>query len=665
VEEPYRLTPQMAKRIAILGIVAAVLFAVVGFRLWALQVISGDEHLEIARNNVVRTIRVEAPRGQIVDRHGAVLVGNTAGTIVRLWPGRVADGQLDDVVGRLSEVLDLKRGALMKKAKVLANDPLTPLTVKTAVRDDKVAYLSEHAADFPGVEIGTTQLRQYPQGQLAGHLLGFVAEISQEQLDERNPNVYEPGDRIGQAGVERAFDTYLRGEPGSKELRLDADARLLGDPIWGTLPKPGKTIRLTIDAGLQRAAEDALRRGINRAQANGEWASWGGAVIAMDSFTGEIRAMASFPEVDPRLFVGTVDQDKLDNLGEEIRNVPSINRATTGLYPPGSTFKPVTALAAMAERNAVGTRPLLEPDDPIPCTNYFTKDGKRFKNWNTKLPANGITMELPFALAASCDTYFYQLGVLFYALPLERGSPLQYWAGKYGFGEPTGLDIGGESAGLLPDPEYLKRAFRDSPDPAATIWKSGDSIQLAIGQSYLLVTPLQMTRFYAMVANGGKLVTPHAVMQVEEPTTDPATPTVLRRFGGVPPRAVDIDEASLEAVRDGLWFATHDEDYGTSYSTFGQFAVPVSGKTGTAEKYVRLPVGYLGSERVDGRLRDQAWWCGYGPIGKYDYAPLTVCVIVENAGKGGEIAAPVARDVFASYWGVPSTGADLVGGQVE
>jgi penicillin-binding protein 2 len=241
-------------------------------------------------------------------------------------------------------------------------------------------------------------------------------------------------------------------------------------------------------------------------------------------------------------------------------------------------------------------------------------------------------MTLPHAIAASCDTYFYQLGLAFYRLPAQFGSPLQKWASAFGFGKMSGLDVGGEESGLLPTPQWRRKNF---PNEIDKLWKSGDSVQLAIGQKDLLVTPLQMARFYALVANGGKLVTPHLVSSVEQPGSRGAAKPVFAS----PPRPVNVQPDELRAVREGLYEATH-ASYGTSSGVFGSFPIKIAGKTGTAEKYVE--VGSFAG------MMDQSWWCGYGPT---DSARLVVCVVIENGGHGGTAAAPAALKVFESYFG--------------
>jgi len=509
VDEPYRLTPQLARRVAVLGVLALGVFAILFFRLWALQVLSGDRYLRAAQDNQLRTLRLEAPRGSIVDRNGRLLVSNVPGTAVQI---RMADLPKEGryrLVQRLSAILSVPVARMTAAIEDRKDDPLTPITVKTAVHEDQVAYLYEHRAELPGVSIVQTYLRSYEHQTLAAQILGYVGEISAEELDLLRGESYRGGDKIGKSGVESAFDKYLRGQPGAAQLRVDSLGRPQSAIEVRAEPRPGNSVRLTIDVKLQQAAERALRYGIQLARNNENWAANGGAIVALNPRDGAILALASNPTYKPSIYVGRVDPKKLEPLVDpkvaKERNFPGLNRAVAGLYPPGSTFKPVTALAAMQEG-------LLSPYDSIQCTPtaVFGTDKQVFRNWN---PDVNEPMTLPKALAASCDTYFYVVGNRFYEQGREGRTRLQEWARRFGFGETAGLDIGGESSGLLPTPAWRKRTYHTSIDRA---WNPGDSIQLAIGQKDLLVTPLQMARFYALLANGGKLVTPYVVADVEQ-----------------------------------------------------------------------------------------------------------------------------------------------------
>jgi penicillin-binding protein 2 len=618
----------MALRLGILGVLAVVVFCALFFRLWALQVISGEHYLENANNNQIRSFGVIAPRGSIVDRDGEVLVSNKPGTLVQIWPAALENVLLDErdqMLRRLARLLALKPEAIRTKvAEGLERDPLTPVTVDTTVDELKTAYLLEHQNEFAGVQITETYLRNYEQGKLAAQSLGYVGEISAEQVEARADEGYRAGDRIGQTGLEAAYDTYLRGVRGEGRVLVDALARITSEREFSQLPEAGDNIRLTIDIDLQRAAEEALAYGIRLAHDNREWAANGGALVAMEVDTGEILALASNPTFNPNIYVGRVEEKDLERLASKEANLPTMNRAIAGAYPPGSTFKPFVALAALQEG-------LLRRDEYIQCTGQRVIDGQTFMNWD---PYKNVAMTVSTAIANSCDTFFYDVALRFYQ---RKDSPLQRWSRSMGFGSGTGVDLGPEAEGLVPTPAWRRKTFKTEIDK---IWTSGDSVQLSIGQGDVLVSPLQLTRGYAMIANGGKLVEPHLVKSVEEPRAEGEPPVVLRPYTPKPARDIGLDPSAVQVVQEALYDATH-ASYGTSQQVFGSFPVPIAGKTGTAEKFVKLP-GFSG-------LRDQSWWCGWGP---YQSPEIAVCALIENGGHGGTAAAPVALQVFEKYFNV-------------
>jgi penicillin-binding protein 2 len=633
VEEPYRMTPSMALRLGVLGAIVLFVFAVLFFRLWALQVLAGDRYLAAAQDNQLRTVRIEAARGPILDHKGRLLISNRVGTAAQVWTAYMPRRGRQRMLRRLSEILQVPVVELQERLRKHRGDPLTPVTLKEDLSNEEVFYLKEHRRDFPGLELNDIHLRDYRWGALAPQLLGHVGEVTDRQLKGGR---YRHGDTVGQAGIEFSYDRFLRGTAGLAELRVDSLGRPRSKPLKSEAPRPGLALRTTLDAKLQRAAENALVYGIEVALENDSWAANAGAAVALDPRTGAIRALASHPTFDPRVYVGKPKPGKLrplvDQKAAEDADFPGLNRASAGLYPPGSTFKPITALAAMREQ-------LVGPYESLPCTGQMKIHGTTFKNWN---PWVNEAMDLPKALAASCDTYFYQLGLDFYNLPPEYGSPLQKWASAFGFGRATGLDVGGESSGLLPTPEWRRKTYTKERYPESwevdALWKSGDSVQLAIGQKDLLVTPLQMARFYALIANGGKLVTPHVVSSVEQPENSGAVKAVFSPA----PKDLNVDPAELNVIEDGLFRATH-ASYGTSAGVFGSFPVAIAGKTGTAEKSVDLDGdGYM-------TMMDQSWWCGYGPSDKTP--ELVVCVVIENGGHGSTAAAPAALKIFEQHFG--------------
>ena len=631
--EPYRLTPKVARRVALLGALVVIGFAALLGRLWALQVLAGTHYAARAQANQLRTVRVAAPRGLIVDRSRNVLVTNKAVTSVELWPSglpkvyarRVAELRALAHITRVN-VRQVTRLILERRR---AGDMLDPVVVRAAAPGPMLTYLEERAGDFPGLTLARSFVRRYPHGALAAQLLGYVAQISQQR-----------------SGAEAQYDAYLRGVAGSARVRVDSLGRPRSDRTLTTQPQPGQTVRLTIDTGLQLAAQNALQYGIQLAHNNHQWAADGGAIVALNPQDGSILALASSPTYDPAVFTGRVTEHKLAAQGLTPksaldRNYPSLDRALDGLYPPGSTFKPLTAIAALQEH-------LVKPYAFYPCTGtYVAPEDLAHRVWHNWDPNVNQGMDLPTALAQSCDTYFYRVGNTFFDLPSDRGQPEQRWARAFGFGQASGTDMGLMQAGLLPTIGWRHRTYTRASDSCCwqvdRLWKPGDSIQLAIGQKDLLVTPLQMARFYAAIANGGKLVTPHDLLDVENPNG-----TIVPTTAPAAPRPIPgLDPAYLKVVQQGLFEGTHDT-FGTSYGVFGNFPVSIAGKTGTAQKIVTL-AGYKGEQ-------DQSWWCGYGPANDPKTPPqLVVCAVIENGGEGGTAAAPAAERVFAKFFNVPAT----------
>jgi penicillin-binding protein 2 len=635
--EPYRLTPKLARRVALLGALVVIGFAALLMRLWALQVLSGSHYAAQAVANQVRTVPVAAPRGPILDSTGRILVTNQPVTSIELSPS----GLPKDHATRVAEIRALARVARVSVRHVsklivdrrIHNDLLDPIVVRTEATRPMQTYLEERATDFPGLTLARSYIRRYPNGSVAAQLLGYDGQ-----------NTHSAGEVIGLTGIESAFNTFLRGVPGEARVSVDSLGRPRSPRLLTTAPEIGQTVRLTINARLQVAAQNALGYGIQLAKNQGQWAADGGAIVALNPKNGAILALASSPTYDPSVYSGRVTNRKLAAQGlignsAFTMNHPAVDRAVDGTYPPGSTFKPLTAIAALQEH-------LIKPYAFYPCTGTYVSPQDRSRrvwhNWDRFVNQG---MDLPTAIAQSCDTYFYRAGNKFYNLPAGRGQPMQKWARAFGFGKESGSDLGPQSPGTVPTIGWKQRMWTKANDPnwrVDRIWNPGDSLNLAIGQGFLLVTPLQMARFYAAIANGGKLVTPHVLMDVENQNGTPvptAAPPAPRPVPGLNP-------AYLNVVQQGLIEGTRDS-FGTSYGVFGNFPIEIAGKTGTAQKTVHVP-GYTGE-------KDQSWWCGYGPATD---AKIVVCAVIENGGEGGSAAAPAAERVFAKFFHVrvPPTG---------
>ena len=628
---PWHVNQQTILRAGILGAIAIALFVTLIVRLWALQIISGNEYLRIAENNQVRTVRLQAPRGSIIDRNGTVLVTNRLTYEVQVWyaelPAKGDRPTRHAVLKKLAQVLKIKPRRLYRQIDKRRTDPLNPVVAKADISPWQKDYILERSDEFPGVEVASRYVRDYPKGWLAAQTLGYVGSANEAEIKNDTTGLIESGDLIGQSGVEAAFDQYLRGTPGVASQRIDSQGRPQSALIANPEPQPGYTVRLTLNAALQSVAQKALTNGIQTARnsgCSGCWNANGGAIVALDPNDGSILAMASNPTYPPAVYSGHVTNHKLARWGltdstKVAHNTPAINRATSGLYPPGSTFKPITALAAMQAG-------VLNPEQNLHCTGELKNHGSTFKNWD---PNANSWINLPTALALSCDTYFYQLGLRIWGLPKGYGEPIQEMAKSFGLGQHTGVEIG-DYAGLVPTKKWQRNHYKTA---AGKTWKPGDSINLSIGQKDLQVTPLQMARLYAGIATG-KLVRPHLLESVERDKT------VVKLGISAAPKTIapgsDFSQ-KLDIIRSGLFMATHDTNVGTSAPVFSNFPVQIAGKTGTAEKYL--------SEY--GANFNQAWWCGYGPVNK---PSLVVCAVIENGGHGGTSAAPAALEVFQQFF---------------
>jgi penicillin-binding protein 2 len=592
---------RLALRIAVFGGFAVVLFGVLFFCLWRLQIIDGATYLAEAKNNRTRSYRTSAPRGEILDRDGKVLVANRTSLALQVNPRRLP---LDEArrraeLTRLAELTHTTLPRLRKRMrKELQLAPAAPVTLRRDVGDYLVYYLQENQERFPGVEVQRVFVRDYPHGSLAAHVLGTVGEITEEELKEPRYRGLQPGDQIGQEGVEDTYDRYLRGRPGLTKVQVDAlgqptpNGRLVTQP-----PVPGDDLKLTIDERVQVAGEAALaERGLP------------GAFITMDVHTGEILGLGSFPAFEPSLLTPPLTQRQVD---ETYRNpaAPLTDRAIAGLYPTGSTFKPITAIAALESGK-------LSLGEVIEDTGQLVVGGQVFKNAGEA--ANG-SVDLTSALEVSSDVFFYTLG-----LRMWNTGELQRWAHALGIGRPTGIDLPGAEEGLLPSQHWRDRLYREGETERP--WSEGDNVQLATGQGDLQTNPLQMAIAYAAIANGGTIVTPHVGLQVDD-----AAGRVLREFAPRPRRHVSMSPEYRAAILEGLHDAAQNGG-GTSYPVFGGFPIPVAGKTGTAERPPH---------------REQSW---YGVLAPYPNPRIVTFVTMEEGGFGVESAAPAAKKILEAYF---------------
>jgi penicillin-binding protein 2 len=605
------ITPQLALRVAIIGGVCLVMFGVIFFRLWYLQVLSGDRYLAEANNNQVRDITVQAARGRIVDRTGRVLVDNRQGYAVEINPAKLPT----DFKGktrlyrRLSKVLGLStheiRTTVNRQLKAV---PFAKAVAKPDVSRTVFSYILENQTSFPGVDVEQVFLRQYPHGDLAAQLVGYVSQVNEQQLKDKRFRGVKQGDRVGQAGIEYAYDRYLRGINGANRVQVDASGTLRGE-LAKRAPKSGRQLRLTLDFGVQRAAQQAM-------------AARHGAFVAMDIKSGEIRALGSEPTFDPNVFSKQIKQSDYTRLTDPALGAPLLNRATQGGYPTGSTFKPITAVAALESQ-------VITPDTPYTDGGSFPLPGGVVLH-NAGGAAYG-TLALRKALQVSSDVFFYHLG---YELnSAGNGQQLQRWASKLGIGRTTGIDLPGEQPGLLPTPAWRNRLYalhlkhpNDPRYPTDRPWTVGDNVNLGIGQGDVQANPLQMAVAYAAIANGGYVVKPHLGLRVED-----SAGRALQEFRSPSRRRVNIQPQFRQAILDGLQAAA-EAPSGTSYPVFKGFPIKIAGKTGTAQR--------------NGQ-NDQSWYVALAP---YPHPRYVIAVTIERGGFGAEAAAPAAKQIIAKLF---------------
>jgi len=648
------ITPQLAVRVAVIGAVAFALFAIVFFRLWYLQVLSGDKYLAEANTNRFRQLKIPAPRGEIVDRNGTVIVRNKRAIVVQLDPSKLPQEERDIAakwgqdIGkraarpkgrrgapvripgipteqlrtryeRLSNVIDTSAESIHRQViRSLAIVPYTSVRVKTDVARSVLTYMLERSDQFPGVKVERTYLREYPRQTLAAQILGNVGEIGPDELKQSRFRGVDQGTTIGKDGLERSYDRYLRGQDGIQRVQVDAMGRPIeNDRLRDTDPVAGQRVRLSLDLPLTQVGQRALG-------ATGQ----PGTVVALDPSNGEVVAMASSPSFDPTVFTKPITQKTFDAQFGESAGSPLVNRAISGLYPTGSTFKPITALAGLQSKAVSASESI---DDPG-CIKIGDRE---FCNAGD-FPNGSVDMRK--ALQVSSDVYFYRLGQRMF--PLD-GQVLQTWARRLGFGRPTGIDLRGEQEGLIPDREWRERLNERERKCRPTnggrpcyaldysAFNLGDNVNLAVGQGFLQANPLQLAVAYAAIANGGKIVRPHLGLEIEDDQG-----RLLQRIKRAPSRRVNFDPANQQVIMEGLRAAAQ-EPGGTSTDVFAGWdhgRHPVYGKTGTAERQPKA---------------DQSWYIAYVPDKE---RPIVIVATVEEGGFGAATAAPIVCRMLLQYY---------------
>ena len=709
-DRPIAQLPPLGLRIAGLAAVALIVFAVILFRLWFLQVLTGQQYVAAANDNRLRTITVPAPRGVIVDSTGKVVlvdnrpalavglrlmdvpqgqlrtelstlatylgssqaavreyVARHAGAGLKVLAIRIPDSaisalraealpgvyasngtvaddgsvglapngttvdkqivkavpehQLDHVIARLSAALESAHVPASSPADLYesfvrqASLAYDVVIAKEDVKQARVFRVREHEQSFPGLVVRTDYLRSYPLGSLAEHVLGSIGPVTQQELKQRQFAGLPQTAVVGQGGVEYTYDEWLRGRDGQYKIEVDSMGRPKPNATipGGVSAVRGDTLQLSINAKVQKAAENAIVKGIEIAHANHMWRADGGAAVVMDVKTGAIIASASNPTYKPTIYQsGTTKQWK-----QVQANNALLNLVDQGQYAVGSTFKPITAVAALEDG-------VVTKYSTFFCNGAFKKDKQTFKCWSYPVGHGNVNMET--ALMESCDVYFYNLGYIFNG---RKGTELEDWATRLGFGKKTGVDIPGEYPGLVPTPTWKRAHYSGSQwHEVDRIWKPGDSIQMAIGQGYFLATPLQLATAYAAIANGGYVVTPHVGMTIKD-----AAGRLVQRVATPAPRNLQISQNTLDTIREGLKLAANATN-GTSAPVFAGYPVMVAGKTGTAEK--------VGEDNT-------AWYASFAPANNPKYV---VVVMIHQGGHGGTSAAPAAKLIYDALFNI-------------
>jgi penicillin-binding protein 2 len=578
-------------------------------RAWSIQILHGPSYSSLAHKQAFRTVDLIGPRGAIVDAKGRILASTTGHVVVVADPHTL--GAFDQrgwhvtddgtaALRRFGRVVHIPLDTMLTRIRrSVIRSPFAPAIVVPHPNKGLAFYLDERPAAFPGFKVTAVSSRLYPQGGLGSEFLGLLGEVSQAELGRPRYRHASAGEVVGQSGVEAVYDPLLNAGFLRAHVRVDSLGRIAGRlevPQGKSLP----TLRLTVDAQLQRAVQKAVSDGMQFARIAGHHPT-GGSAVVINPWTGGILALASVPAYNQVLAAN--DPAYGARLYTD-PNRPLVNRAIAGVYPTGSTFKPIIAEAALSAG-------IITPYTPMLCSGSFDLGGTIFHNVEAGVYES---MSLPTALAQSCDTWFYRLGDRIWASsPSRQGMLIQDWARRFGLGSTPPIDVTGASAGLMPTPRWFLKAMRFP-------WTEGQTINLAIGQGALQVSPLQLAVAYSALANGGTVVTPHVAGAVVHGR-------VAKPLRFAPQRRLKLTDQW--AIRDGLFQAAHT---GTSASIFANFPIPVAGKTGTAE----APPG-----------DDHSWYASWAPA---DHPKVVVVVMIEHGGFGAEAAAPAAREIYKVFF---------------
>jgi len=606
LDAPDRELERFRFRVGLAGFAVFVAFALLAARLFHLQVVQHDYYSTRAEDNRISLVPIVPNRGVILDRQGTVLARNYSAFTLEITPSRVED--LEATIDGLSKVIevlpkDRKRfRRLLEESKTFESLP-----IRTRLSEEEVARFAANRYLFPGVEVKARLFRHYPEGAVGAHAIGYISRINKRDLEiieeSEQTNNYKGTDHIGKSGLEQKYEFQLHGETGYEQVEIDAGGRAVRS-LSRTPPVPGNNLSLTLDIRLQEIAEKAF--GDRR-----------GALVAIEPATGGILALVSTPTFDPNLFVDGIRSDDWDQLNNS-PDKPLLNRALNGAYPPGSTFKPFMALAALE----TGKR---TPGQAISDPGVFNFGGHQFRD--DKKGGHGL-VDMHKSIVVSCDTYYYLLAN-------DMGiDAIARFMGQIGFGQRTGVDIEGESPGVLPSPEWKKRRFRR---PEQQKWFAGETISIGIGQGYNSYTPIQLAQATAAIANNGIMYRPHLVKYITDSRTGEKT-----MIEPEPLRILPWKRQNIEVIKKAMVGVNIS---GTSARAFAGAGYTSAGKTGTSQVFSLKGAEYKES-RVKKELRDHALFIAYAPA---EAPTIALAVLVENGGFGAQAAAPIARMVFDYY----------------
>jgi len=604
-------------RFKILFYLLVMILIVLILRLYFMQVMSGELYAELASESITREKTISAPRGDIYDCNGKLLVKSIPVKAVAVQPNIVSGNE--DVMRILSDCLGISYYKIKKKVEESNVSYMDKVIIKQDIDTASVIYIEENSDKLPGVEVVDVYLRQYKYGSLASHILGYIGEISEEKLksEEYNYN-YEGGDQIGLGGLEETYESVLRGKKGKVVYEVDPLERPVSI-IQEKEPISGNDLYLTIDIDLQKVVEESLYQSILEVRqkkikdTDEYYKVTGGAVVVLSPGDGQILAMASYPTYDPELFVGGISEDDWNNLNDPDNHYPFLNRAISS-FPPGSVFKIVTAYGGLNEG-------VITEGSSFNCAGVWYGLGGNFP-YSCWLKSGHGSLNIVGAIKNSCDIYFYQVGYGLLKKLNNTEELLQKYSRIFGFGSETGVDIPGEDIGLVPDKEWKEEYFKDQKENA--VWFPGDTVNMSIGQGDLKVTPLQMALAYSVIANRGIKYRPYLIKEIRDDEDVLFTGGSAEEY-----QDLQLEKDFIEIIEKGLTQVAGPG--GTAYSVFMDFPVdeiPVAAKTGTAEFYGK---------------QDYAWFASYAPVGDPEYV---IVGMLEQAGSGGSNVAPIAEKIY-------------------